>query len=364
MEVINNHFVVVDEDTSLKLYSYQSCSNEDKMEIKKNRGVVKDLEDNIVALSLPYTDEYVYEEEKPDEIHLEDLEKYRIHRSIEGTVIRVFWYDDKWYITTNRKLDAFKSFWSSHLSFGQLFVNQIFSIFHENTIEGFLGRLDQENIYYFLLLPTIENRIVCKVDHTKPSLYFIGFLSKNNMDGTLSYKDEKLENIPQMEELTFQTKEELFNYVKDVDIWESQGLILFERESNKQFKILNSKYKYYWTIRNNNPNLYLRYLEIRSDPKKLDDFFRLYPKFIQIADRIECHIFEISKYIHEAYLQRYIQKNYLSLPKQEYMILKKAHEWHNLDKNNNRIYRIKILQFLNEEEPLYLYQMIRRHYKY
>ena len=364
MEESNNNFVVVDEDSTLKLYSYQSCTNDDEADIKKYRGVIKYFDDNIVALSLPYTDEYVYDEGNMDDIPLESIEKYKIHKSIEGTVIRVFWYQDKWYITTNRKLDAFKSFWSSHLSFGQLFVNQIFSIFHENTIESFLGRLDQENIYYFLLLPTIENRIVCKVDHTKPSLYFIGFLSKNNIDGSLSFEHKSLEQIPKMEELTFENKEEVFNYVRDVDIWESQGVILFNREQNKQIKILNQQYKYYWSIRNNNPNLYLRYLEIRSDTKKLDDFFKLYPKFIQIADRIESHIFEISKYIHEAYLQRYIQKNYLSLPKQEYMILKKAHEWHNLDKTHNRIYRMKILQLLNEEEALYLYQMIRRHYKY
>lgn len=363
MEESNNHFVVVDEDSTLKLYSYQSCSNDADAEIKKYRGVIKDLEDNVVALSLPYTDEYVYEE-NVDDIPIESVQKYRIHRSIEGTVIRVFWFQDKWYITTNRKLDAFKSFWSSHLSFGQLFVNQIFSIFQETTIESFLGRLDQENIYYFLLLPTTENRIVCKVDPTKPSLYFIGYLSKNNLDECLSFDEKVLEEIPRMEELAFETKDDLFNYVKNVNIWESQGVILFSREENKQIKVLNKEYKYFWSIRNNNPNLYLRYLEIRSDVKMLDDFFKLYPKFIQIADRIESHIFEISKYIHEAYLQRYIQKNYLSLPKQEYMILKKAHEWHNQDKTHNRIYRMKILQLLNDEEPLYLYQMIKRHYRY
>ena len=361
--LLEEDIVVVDENEVLKLYSYKSCSNEDDDEKKGQRGIIKDLNGDVVTTSLPYTNEYVYDDScnHPCFITSDNQPSdYLIYPSIEGTIIRVFWYQDQWYISTNRKLDAFKSYWSSHLSFGQLFVNEIFMIYNETTIEAFMNRLQKEYVYFFLLRPTIESRIVCEIDNTKPSLYFIGYLTKENLNGNLNYDSDVLSEISRMEEIHFETWDDVLNYVKDINIWESQGVILFERERNKQIKILNGRYKYMWSIRNNNPNLYLRYLEIRSDNNKMEDFFKLYPKFISIADKIENKIFEISKYIHEAYIQRYIQKKYLSLPKQEYMILKKAHEWHNVDKNHNRIYRTKILQLLNEEQPIYIYQMIKR----
>jgi hypothetical protein len=123
---------------------------------------------------------------------------------------------------------------------------------------------------------------------------------------------------------------------------------------------LNDKYKYYWDIRNNNPNIYLRYLELRND-KQLEDFFKLYPKIIYVSDRFENCIFDISRIIYDAYVERYIKKKYISLPKQEYVILKKAHEWHLLDRQNNKIYRQKILSLLNEEKPYHLLQIIKRY---
>ncbi len=37
----------------------------------------------------------------------------QLQKTIEGTLIRIFYFNDKWIITTHRKLDAFKSKWGS-----------------------------------------------------------------------------------------------------------------------------------------------------------------------------------------------------------------------------------------------------------
>lgn len=355
---------LVDEDENLRLYCYRCCSENDSHDWKMQRSVVKDHQDNIVAMSLPYTDEYVLKEGV--EIPALDIENYTVYPSVEGTLMRVFHDHGKWYISTNRKLDAFKSYWSSHFSFGQLFVNNVLHLCKDGKIETFFERLETSNVYFFLLKPTVESRIVCHIDTNRPSLYYLGSLemSKQAEGCALAMDGNTIPEVNRMTPLELSNVDDVLEFVRNVNVWEYQGVILFHRTKNIQVKILNDYYKYLWSIRNNNPNLFLRYFEIRTNPKLLEDFFKLYPKFVTVADRFEYQIFEVSKHLHQAYVDRYIRKQYVSLPKQEYVILKKAHDWHNVDRNYNRIYRTKMLQLLNDEKPVHLYQIIKRHFKY
>ena len=355
----NNDIFLIDENNFLKLYSYKTCTNEDISDKKNQRGIIKSIDENIIAKSLPYTDEYTILN-KNDVLFNDNI---FIYPSIEGSLIRIFNHQSTWYITTNRKLDAFKSYWSSKLSFGQLFVNELCKIYKEDVstiLESFFKKLDENYIYFFLLPTNSENRIVC---HNKKiaSLYYIGCYSKENQDVLLNHKIDILSDIPVFEPIQL-NKDDIFDYVEEkIDPYEYQGLIVFEQDTNHQIKILNSDYKYYWSIRNNNPNLLIRYLELRNnDPEKLKLFFQLYPRFVYTSDNIENQIFDLSKIIYDAYIERYIKKKYISLPKQEYIILKKAHDWHNEDRHSHKIYRNKILSLLNQEKPFHLYQMLKR----
>ena len=47
-----------------------------------------------------------------------NFENFSFFNSYEGTLIRMFNFDDKWYVTTHRKLDAFRSKWAGKTSYG------------------------------------------------------------------------------------------------------------------------------------------------------------------------------------------------------------------------------------------------------
>ena len=352
---MEERILLIDSDDQLDLYSYTKCTNEDDEEIKKQRGLIKNKNGEILYYSLPYTNEYTVDTLYND-IQLND---YDIYRSIEGTLIRVFNHNDKWYITTNRKLDAFTSYWSSQESFGKIFVNALFTIYPNNInmiLETFLNNLQKEKIYFFLLKSTNENRIVCNV--TPPYVYYIGHYKKDEQN-ILNYQEDELVEFPRIEKINDITStEELYDYVENkTNPFEYQGLIMFHKTQNTQLKILNKEYLSYWKLRNNNPNLYVRYLELRQS-EDLEKFIQLYPKFVVISDRIENHIIEITKKIYDAYIDRFIKKKYISLPKYEYLILRKAHEWHVQNRTQNKIYRNKILNIINSENPLNLYQIL------
>jgi hypothetical protein len=117
----------------------------------------------------------------------------------------MFYFAGKWYLSTNRKLDAFRSKWASKESFGSFFKKALEYEFENNerlrssvdynpekddAIERFQSVLDTSKQYMFLLLNNNENRIVCSVQE-KPTIFhvgtFVNFELKMDEDVYLSY---------------------------------------------------------------------------------------------------------------------------------------------------------------------------------
>ena len=181
------------DDNGLDLFSYINCKNSDPDFIKKCHGVVfKD--DKLILNSFPYTTEYTFQNNKTEIIEKieEDFDKCVFYDAYEACLIRIFYFNNKWYISTNKKLNALKSNWSSKKSFGMFFIdaliynmetnnefrNILFSkekiICEKNILDVFCeSMLDKNNQYMFLLLNNYENRIVCDPPEN-PTFYHVG----------------------------------------------------------------------------------------------------------------------------------------------------------------------------------------------
>ena len=82
----------------------------------------------IVFRGLPYTKNIQQKKnllQLKEKLNISDLSRYRFFDSHEGALLRVFYWQNKWYISTHRKLDAFRSKWASKLSFGEMFKSAI-----------------------------------------------------------------------------------------------------------------------------------------------------------------------------------------------------------------------------------------------
>ena len=122
---------------------------------------------------------------------------------------------------------------------------------------------------------------------------------------------------------------------------------------------MNSKYKELVKVRGNNHNLRFRYLEIRNDKVLSEKLYMLYPKFTSIFDEYEKLIHKFARKIYYVYIDRYIHQKYITLPKEEYIILRKCNEWF-LKNKDKRLNVEEILNIINKENPYYLYKMIQR----
>lgn len=346
-----------DDDGVLQIYSYKHCTNENDDNLKKCRGLVYH-DDIIVAKSLGFTTEYNENTNLSEILGSESVNDYNFYKAEEGTLIRIFCYQDKWYTSTHRKLDSFKSRWSSNDSFGEIFENCLKQIYQEDPLTTLTSSLDKSNVYFFLIRNTTENRIVSKAPQD-PKVYFVGYFSGDKYSNELP---EKLKEFPIQYSFSFSTWEELLEHVKNVDPFEYQGVICFQKNSDKHFKVLNSKYQSYSQVRGNESNLLLRYLTIRHNLQMNKLFQELYPEHTSTFSNYEFIINLIAKDIHTSYMSRFIGKKHIVVSHQAYQIVKECHGWHISDRVNNKVTFNHVLSVLtNEKFANVLYALIKNY---
>lgn len=337
-----------DDEKNLSLYSYTTCEDDDRTIIKKTRGVI--FQGNkLIVKSFNYVPEYTLENNK------EWSEKNIYYPAYEGTIIRVFHIDESnesgspssgWHISTHRRLNAFKSKWSSKMSFGEIFHNCI----GEN-VEEFFNTLDKNHTYIYLLLSTSENRIVSNVNENCNALYIGKFNSSYDFvhptveDGGI---------IPIPERLSFTSTEEMNDWIKNVDYKQYQGLICFQKDGT-QYKILNDEYKKLFEVRGNEPSIKYRYLQIINDDEQVNLLRELYPDNSKWFDFYKKILEETCEDILGAYKARFLENNYISIPPQEYKILMEAKGEDNLTLEN-------VQNIIFKQNPSVLNKIIKQRY--
>jgi hypothetical protein len=320
------------------------------------------------------------------------LSKCRFFEAHEGTLIRVFNVKDKWYTSTNRRLDAFNSKWAAKtttfgLHFAAAVQECIRSVDDDDIFEGeeisieekkkcsrdYLNKIYEENLdktkkYMFLLEPCDEERIVCCTK--SPNFFNIGVFDKDN---NLSLNEEvKLDKfiVPIPKEYVFDNMKDLVDTLEDVNIDEIQGFIVIQSEAgkdDKHFKILNSRYKYLFNLRGNTPSIRFRFIELANNPKTaqtkmIDDFCELYS--FDPTD-LKNYIWErVVEDLFQKYQNRYIKKiPDFTTTKQDKMLNTIHSHYLRFKSSYSRTDRTRIMNILSIQKPSDLNQLIGEYEK-
>lgn len=366
VEANTSHIRLADRDdtSDLDLFCYIKCSQSDDRVVQDCRGAVFH-KDTLVMRGFPYTPECNHTEiERLAEL-LPDFSKCRFFDAYEGALIRVFFFDGKWYVSTHRKLNAFRSKWSSKESFGTIFKRALLHEVENNdtlratlpdgesVIDRLCETLNKDRQYMFHVSNTRENRIVCLAPE-HPTLFHVGTF----IDGKLDLDDNI--NIPHpYEHSEFMNVDELSHMVGTMGAKKYQGIIVFLPD-NRQLKVLSQEYQDFFRVRANEPSVKYRYLQVRMNRRLTNGLYTLYPEHVKEFDDYENTIYKIAQNIHRAYIARYINKRYITVPTQEYKVIRACHAWHCADRENNRISEDKVIDELNKQSATDLNHMIRR----
>jgi len=352
-----------DPDNGLDLFCYNTCSNSEEEFVKKCRGLVFHG-DTLVMKAFPYTNEYSHKDLENIEPILADFSKWSFYTSHEGALLRLFNFSGKWFLTTHRKLNAFRSKWASNNSFGSLFKRALENEAKhnvpfretlkegENILDKFQNSLDKNKQYMFLLCNDADNRIVCKPP-SRHMLYHVGTFS----GGVLSLESNL--TIPFPEKLTYNNIDELLESIdRELDPMLFQGVICFGPD-NKQVKILHDRYQQLFQVRGNESSIKFRYLQVRMNRKTREMLYFLYPNMINVFETYENSLYSVAKNIYNCYVARYINKEFIILPREEFSVMATCHA-HYLEDHQNKISVEKVIEIMNTQTPTNLNRMIKR----
>jgi|694.fasta_scaffold36395_7 hypothetical protein len=356
-----------DNTYGLQLFCYEHCDKLDSERVKQSRGIVFSG-DTLVMKAFPYTEE-IRRGDLETFVDKINLSECKFYSSYEGMLIRMFNFGDKWFVSTHRKLDAFKSKWSSKVSFGEMFVqclqkeyehNDSFTTALQDTpndssiLERFQKTLDTTKQYMFLLLNNEENRIVCLNDPTGPGMFHVGTFDADGNSVEVDINIIKPVQFPNR----YSSLSDVYEHSQTLDYTVCQGIIIFT-PNNKQYKVLNSEYEYYFGVRGNEPSIKFRYLQVRNNNEYCKTLRQMYPQMSDSFDTYENYIGSIVKDIFNAYVERFMKKNFTSVSQDEYVIVKACHGWHLQDRKRNIITLKRVYEEVNNAQPSLVNKMIR-----
>jgi len=351
---VPNSIIVTDRWDGLEVYHYEDGTTDPAL--FECRGIIKDG-DKIVCKTFGFTPEVLASDNEALGAHLMPFvsdaiatgKTIRAYKSFEGTLLRLWNYNNKWYLSTHRKIDAFRSKWGhDNMSYGALFTMALYDHEHEQTdrmppmesvMERFTDKLNKEKIYVILLRNYEDNRVVCKGGNC-PKLYCIGAFDRSNsfafsMDNDeMSLPTPDIINIPMSLSSEESTDDRAHEYIQNslstiagIDALEYQGLILMTSDG-KSMKCTHPENDRLMKLRGNEPNVVFRYVQLKWTPE-LETFKALYPEHKEKFDEWEGIYQKIANNIYKKYNIRFKHHRTALLPPDQYAVCCKVNDYYN-----------------------------------
>ena len=354
--------IIEDRTEKLTLFHYQRVDENSTSDIKQSRGRITNDKDEVVCSSFSYTPEYVVKEQREKyESSLKDLSACTIYSSEEGTLLRLFFDNNRWHLSTHKRINAFESRWSSTTTFGEWFMEALHYFFTDgagkNTLQfenkdslfdRFCSTLDTSVVYTYLLRTNAETKIVCHPP-TTPTVFFGG-----------AFKGDKRvdidSDIPYPTRLSFESLDALEEFVSQTNPFDHQGVMIILPDDTTM-KIIHPKGMMYKRIRGSEPDILCAYLRVRKSKDDVATFTSLFPRFD--TKIIEEQLYFMAKYLHSMYVRRYIKKLFTVVHPVLFSVMRAAHTWHVLDRAHN-IVTMERMMDLVEAEP---YNKLHRLYQ-
>lgn len=225
--------------------------------------------------------------------------KFRMEYCEDGTVIRLYNYNNNWYTSTTKCIDAKNSYWSSKKSFNDMF----YEIFNK-TEQDF--KLDPNSTYFFIILHN-ENRIVVK--HKYNNLIFINSVNNSTQEENYINQFKNTKFIKRIKQININgdIKFPLEYYFSPF----KRGVILkFFDDENNYWKVYQYDFKHYTELKNirgNVPLIRMRYLELLNNTEDLIKLESYYSEYKMLFTMIRFTMDKLYKRVHKLYFESHVK---------------------------------------------------------
>lgn len=270
-----------------------------------------------------------------------DWNNCHISEAIDSCLIKLYYYENEWFIGTNRCVDANRSRWMNQISFKNLFL------------EASLSQIDYTKLnvnycYSFLLChPTIRN----VKRHEFPTIYHVLTRDTSNLE----IVDHDI-GIQKPQTYDFSSLDQCINLISNME-WFQRGLIIYDKTNKRFYELPNPKFLHVKSIRGESSCLLMRYLEIKNLPDIIDQFKLYFNEYSYLIDYTENLINIHAKQIYLQYLNKFVQKIPVQIIKNYKKII---FDTHNRYKTTNEKTNPKIIKsIMNKYTPKCLYYILK-----
>jgi len=368
--LLTNNIKTFDELGEYKLEHYIDCFNDSSNEIKSCRGLI--YKNNVLLCkSFPFTSEYLFNEDVVEnKLHECLINKGIFFPSYEGSIVRVWNDEDKWFVSTHKKIDASKSRWGSNKTFKDLFIENLFpnSTQKEEDFINFCNtKLLKDIIYIYLIKTTLDNRIVCRNEENK--LYYLGNFNRNDnfqYDYDSNFECENVSILPKLNILSYEDfRLKIEENERDINNYnETQGILCLSPNGDN-IKFVNPLYYKYNLVRGNSPNILYRYIELKKqlDFETIDNLRELYKEENDLINDFENSLRHIKLNILRNYIKRYINKSLAVVPPEQHRILVDLYNQYLNDPQNNRLTIDLVSNYVDSLALQYQYNLFKQYQK-
>jgi hypothetical protein len=242
-----------------------------------------------------------------------------------GSLIRAYYHNGSWRLSTNGAIDAYDNFWISKKSIGSLFDEMLCKIYRQSTTfaESPLAELLNRDYSYQFILQHPEIHLEMA---ERPMLFHVG-----TFDNTahVYLDDARAHRLPQPQIVVFNSFSEILTAVKKMDS-KSFGFT-FTSGANHQtqhnrYKLLTKSFVQMQKLIGRTGNLYLRYLEAKAEGVD-SQLIQAFPSIRYYAGWVDKSTLTIAKEVVRLYIEKFVKKNHAT-PINFYLrpIIAAAHE--------------------------------------
>jgi hypothetical protein len=248
---------------------------------------------------------YTFEKLKDDNVPVDEVNYNEcfIEDAVEGTLFRLYFYNNVWQLSTKKCLCASSSKWISQKNFQELFM--------EATTPELINNLNTMNCYSFILSHP-ENNIIHK--QSMPILYHISTRDLNTLTEIEEYVGvPKIPRIPLSTYLENTNISSIYsNYINNTNL-NTEGYVFID-QTYKRHKIIKNNIKHVRQLWGNNNNRFFRYLELRKDNNLLTEYINHFPNDKDSFVDYEKKVYDLANSILDVYMNKFVNKTNTIVP--------------------------------------------------
>lgn len=226
-------------------------------------------------------------------------EEVLVEESVDGTAIKIYNYRNKWFVSTNKTIDACRARWSSNRSFLQMTYDAV-GVTTEKEFQNLMNAsLSAFNTYCFILVHP-ENHLVIR--YGKPALFFVASRDMRTLAETRDGPAASWYSHPNVI-----TVEEATRRLSVTERQAARGIIISKKSSWGSFTRYKVDYPWYRgvnVLRKNKPSMKESYIACSSaeERENLKQAFADDELSCAEIDKSE----EIMSWVHEQVTSKYI----------------------------------------------------------